>query len=131
MVGGGQLYPTTNFGIPHIYATKENGFVYQQSDDILDDSHFNGEGDVTNSENGEWTFETDGPTSVQVFKNSDTANSIGGCDMDFTDTAARGYGYKKDDPRDIELTFLIKFVDANSDNGFAIEGPTGRHSGDG
>ena len=123
--------PVDKFDIPFIYPTKSGGFTYFQSSDILDDSHFNGEGDVTDSGSGQWTFETDGPTSVQIFKNSDTANSIGGCNMDFADTLARGYAYKKDDPRDVEITFLIKFVDAGSDNGFAIEGPTGRHSGDG
>lgn len=118
-------------GLPLFYPTKSGGFTYFQSDDILDDSNFNGEGDVTDSSGGEWTFETDGPTSVQIFKNSDTANSIGGCDMDFAETAERGYGYRADDPRDIELKFLVKFVSADSDEGFAIEGPTGRHSGDG
>ena len=119
------------FGLPHIYPSKSGGFTYQQSNNILDDSHFNGEGDVQEESNGEWTFETDGPTSVQIFRNSDSANSIGGCDMDFADTAARGYGYKANDPRDVEITFEIKFQEAGSDNGFAIEGPTGRHSGDG
>ena len=118
-------------GLPLFYPSKPGGFTYFQSSDILDDDNFNGEGDVTDSSNFEWTFNTDGPTSVQIFKNSDTADSIGGCNMDFEETANRGYGYKADDPRDIELKFLVKFVDANSDNGFAIEGPTGRHTGDG
>jgi hypothetical protein len=123
--------PEDQWGHPHIYPSKSGGFTYEQSNNILDDDHFNGEGDVTEESNGEWTFETDGPTSVQIFKNSDSAQSIGGCDMDFGDTVTRGYGYKSDDPRDIEITLEIKFQEAGSDNGFAIEGPTGRHSGDG
>ena len=123
--------PVDKFGIRFLYPSKASGFFYEQSDDVLDDNNFNGEGDVVDSANGEWTFETSGPTSVQIFKNSDSANSIGGCNMNFADTLARGFAYKIDDPRDIELSFAIKFISSSSDNGFAIEGPTGRHSGDG
>lgn len=107
-----------------------SGFFYEQSDDIMDDNNFNGEGDVSNSSGGEWTFNTDGATSVQIFKNSDSADSIGGCNMNFAQTLERGYGYKQDDPRDVEIKFLIRF-DGGSGAGFAVEGPTGRHSGDG
>ena len=128
------------WGLKQVYPTKKTaglsgtgvGFKYEQSANILDDeNHFNGEGDVKGASNFTWTMETSGPTSVQIFKHSDSADSIGGCDMNFSETYKRGYGYRKDEPQNVEVTFLMKFLDSESDNGFAIEGPTGRHSGDG
>jgi hypothetical protein len=45
--------------------------------------------------------------------NGPNINSIGGEDMDFADTAARGYGYRKDMPRDIEMKGLFRFNDTS------------------
>jgi hypothetical protein len=39
--------PEDQWGHPHIYPSKSGGFTYEQSNNILDDDHFNGEGDVT------------------------------------------------------------------------------------
>ena len=131
--------PNDPFGLPFIYPTKKTagvtgsgtGFVYFQSSDITDDSHFSGEGHVTNSSGGEFTMSTSGPDAIQLTKNSFSANDIDGCNNSFQDNVDRGYAYKADDPRDIELTIVVKFVDSGSDNGFAIEGPTGAHSSSG
>ena len=131
--------PNDPFNLPQIYPTKRTagvtgtgtGFVYYQSSDITDDSHFSDEGHVSNSSNFEWTMKTSGPDAVQISKNGFSVNDIGGCDNKFSDNVDRGYAYKADDPRDIELTIVVKFVDSGSDNGFAIEGPTGAHSSSG
>ncbi len=131
--------PFDKWGHPFFYPSAKTAgitgtgtpFFYQQSDDVTNDSVFNDEGHVSNSSGGVWTMSTSGPDAVQIGKNSTTADDIGGCSMNFEQTAARGYAYKADDPRDIELKFLVKFVDSGSDNGFAIEGPTGPHSGSG
>ena len=40
--------PNNIFGIPYFYPSKAGGFKYEQSNNILSDSHFNGQGDVTN-----------------------------------------------------------------------------------
>lgn len=123
--------PFDKWGLKLFYPDKSGGFSYFQSDDILKDSTFSGEGHVTNSGGGVWTMSTSGPDAVQIGKNSTSASDIGGCNNNFDDNVKRGYAYKADDPRDIELKFLVKFVDSGSDNGFAIEGPTGPHSSSG
>jgi len=120
------------WGQKEIYPTKSGGFEYFQSDDITKDSHFSDEGHVKDSSGGQWTMSTSGPDAVQFAKNDCCEETVtDGCNMDFDKVAARGYGYHSDDPRDVEVTFLIKFVSSGSDNGFAIEGPTGSHSSSG
>lgn len=70
-----------------------------------------------------------GPTSHGIGKNLDGFNgSIGGCNMDFSQTADRGYAYKQDDARDLEIKMLIK-IDGTGSNGFSISACTGRHTG--
>ena len=132
--------PVDRWGLKFLYPTKKTagitnagtGFFWEQSDDIEKDSYFSGEGHVTNSSGGQFTMSTSGPDAVQIAKNDCCAQTeIGGCSMDFAKSAQRGYSYKADDPRDIELTILVKYVSSGSDNGFAIEGPTGGHSSSG
>lgn len=50
--------------------------------------------------------------------------------MDFGATEKRGYIWKSNDPRDVEIKFIMSDVDIGS-NGFSISGPTGKHSGSG
>ena len=40
-------------------------------------------------------------------------NSIGGENMSFSDSEARGYGYRADMPRDVEMKCLFKFADTS------------------
>lgn len=121
--------PLDPWGLPKFYPPKKGGFEWYQSNDILNDIYFNDQGHVSSSSGGIWVMETSGPDSVQFAKNSTTATVIGGCDMNFDATAARGYAYKADDPRDVEIKFLIKFEESGSDNGFAVEVSSGNHSG--
>jgi len=132
--------PVDQWGLSFIYPTKTTagitgtgtGFFWQQSNDITQDAYFSDEGHVSDSSAGQFTMSTSGPDAVQIAKNNCCSELvIGGCGMDFAKTAQRGYGFKADDPRDIELTILVKFVSSGSDNGFAIEGPTGGHSSSG
>ena len=132
--------PFDKWGIPFFYPTAKTagvtgtgtGFFWEQSDDVTKDSFFSDEGHVTNSSGGTWTMKTSGPDAVQIAKNNCCSQTVtGGCSMNFDTAVTRGYGFKADDPRDIELKFLVKFVDSGSDNGFAVEGPTGAHSSSG
>ena len=111
--------PEDKWHMPFFHASKTNGFFYQQSSDVTNDTNFDGEGDVSDSGGGEWQFNLSGDTSVRVFKHRDflNSNSIGGCDMNFEDTADRGYAYKADSPRDIELKLLMKFETNLGDSG--------------
>ena len=125
--------PTDKWGLKLIYPTKTGGWQYFQSDDILKDETvpFNSYGHVSNSGGGQFTFKTTSPDAFQLGKNGTDHDAIGGCKMNFTQAADRGYIYKPDDPRDFELTLLIKFVDSGSDNGLALEGTTAQHSSSG
>ena len=51
--------------------------------------------------------------------------------MNFSDCAQRGYGWKADQPRDIELKMLLKVIDPGPDQCLSLGSSTGRHSGDG
>ena len=126
--------PLDIWGIPLLYPSKPGGFYYTQSDDVQNDTaHFEADStEVPTSGGGSFTFQTNGPTAFQLAKNSGifNGNAIGGCNMDFTATESRGYAYKADDPRDIELKFIISFEEGG-DNGLSISSTAGSHSSDG
>lgn len=122
-----------------MYPTKSTGgigtgppFFYQQSSDVLDDSNFaDSNADVSNSGNGQFHISFGSSDSVTLGRHreffADNANSIGGCDMDFPQTAARGYSYKADDPRDVELKMVIRVTSASAGHGLSLKGPSGHH----
>src|SRR6187549_3449241 len=113
--------PNNPFGYKMMYPTKTGGFTYFQSSNILNDAHFADEGHVKDSSNYQWTMSTSGPDAVQFGKNDCCDQTvIDGCSANFEETVKRGYMYKSDDPKDVEIQFLVKFVSSGSDNGFAI-----------
>jgi len=131
--------PVDKWGHPFFYPTKTSAGVtgsgtawfVQQSNDIRKDSWFDGSGDITNvnTTSGSWTVHFSGPTSVAFGRHNDTfTDSIDGCNMDFSRTALRGYAYKSDDPRDVEIKFLMRVTKGSSDSGLSIGGPTGHHT---
>jgi len=124
--------PVDKWGLPFLYPSKPSGFFWEQLDDITKDSHFNPEG-ITSSGGGSFTVHFSGPTSPDIFSDPAFANtnSIGGCGMDFAATVKRGYIYKPNDPRDVELKMILNFQNGFSSDGFSISGNTGKHSGSG
>jgi len=81
--------------------------------------------------NGIITMKCNGPTSFSVGRNTKSfTDSIGGCDMDFKETAKRGYAYKENDVRDLEFKCLMK-VNSIGDHGFSLSCCTGHHSSSG
>lgn len=122
--------PTDKFGQPYFYPNKSGGYNFEQSnnpknDNAIEglDSSFSVSGDVI-------TMKPSGPTSFSVGKNARTfTDSIGGCNMDFKATAARGYAYKKDDVRDLEFKCLLQVNGLQSGHdGFSMSACTGRHT---
>jgi hypothetical protein len=118
------------FGIPFFHKTKADGYFYEMSDDPRNDAgmdHLDEDFDVSN---GIITMHPSGPTSFGVGKNvRGFQDSIGGCDMDFKETAARGFAYKEDDVRDLEFKCLMK-IDAIGNHGFSMSACTGHHDSD-
>jgi hypothetical protein len=115
------------WGIPYFHATKPGGLVYEMSDDPRNDEvmdHVDKEFTVTN---GIVRMVPNGPTSFGVGKNIRTfKDSIGGCKMNFAETAKRGYANKPDDVRDLEFKTIMR-ITGIGDHGFSISGPTGHH----
>ncbi len=71
-----------------------------------------------------------GPTAATIYtdRNFENTNAIGGCNMDFADTEARGYVYKSNDPKNVELKFIMS---TDLDGGFSVSQTSGKHSGSG
>jgi hypothetical protein len=120
--------PFDKWGHPFFYPTKTNGFFFQMSDNPKSDAYIEGLDSDFSTSTGQITMNCNGPTSFSVGKNTRGFNgSIGGCNMDFAETAKRGYGYKADDVRDIEYKCVMR-IDGIGDNGFSISVCTGRHT---
>ena len=80
---------------------------------------------------GSFVMEPQGATDWGIGKNiTSFTDSIGGCDMDFADTAARGYAFRADDVRDFEFKFIAQFDGIASGNDLSISARTGHHTGD-
>lgn len=123
-------FQTDKFGIPMWYASKPGGFFYESSDDPTDDDAFEAGDETKSSGNNTVTMKPNGPTNFHIGKNvKGFKDSIGGCGMKFPDAAGRGYAYKKDDVRDMEIKGVFKF-DIGS-NGFSISVCTGHHASGG
>lgn len=81
--------------------------------------------------NGVITMRPAGPTSFGVGKNIRTfQDSIGGCKMNFKETAIRGFAFRPDDVRDMEYK-VIMTVKGIGDHGISISVRTGHHDSGG
>ena len=111
------------------YPSKVGGWFWEQPDnpendefvDWPDEMDFNG---------SVVTMNPNGPTDWGAGRNISSFNdSIGGCNMDFAETAERGYAYKANDARDLEIKAIVD-VRGTGDNGFSISVCTGHHTND-
>ena len=119
--------PFDKWGHPFFYPSKTSGFFYQMSDNPKNDQYADWPSEMSFDGGGIVTMRPNGPTDFGLGKNIANFNdAIGGCNMDFAQTAERGYAYKADDARDVELKCIMK-VDGTGDNGFSISACTGAH----
>ncbi len=123
--------PTTSnkdrWGIPYFHATKAGGFVYEMSDDPRNDQAMDHVDKEFTVANGVIRMTPAGPTSFGVGKNiRKFKDAIGGCGMNFAETAKRGYAAFPDDVRDLEFKTIMR-ITGIGDHGFSISGPTGHH----
>ena len=116
------------FGIPMWYASKPGGFFYESSNTPTSDDAFEAGGETKTTGTNEVTMSPNGPTNFHIGKNvQGFKDSIGGCNLKFPDAASRGYAWKKDDVRDLEIKGVFKFNIGS--NGFSISCCTGHHTG--
>lgn len=112
---------------PFFHKSKRNGYFYEMSNDPINDSGMDHLDKVFTVSDGIITMKPNGATSFGVGKNvRGFKDSIGGCDMNFEDTAKRGFAYKPDDVRDLEFKCLMQ-IDGLDDSGFSISACTGHH----
>ncbi len=123
--------PADRFNIPFFYPSKAGGFFYQMSDNPKNDNNVDWPSEMTFS-GPIATMHPNGPTDFGIGKYiASFSDSIGGCNMDFDATQRRGYAYKADDARDVEIKCLAKFSGIDSESGFSISACTGHHSSSG
>src|SRR5215813_12611239 len=102
--------PNDKFGTPFWYASKPGGFFYELEDSPQNSNFVDWPDEMSFPGNGQVVMEPSGPTDFGIGKYASSfSDAIGGCDMSFTDTAARGYSFKADDARDIEYKFIASF----------------------
>jgi DNA-binding beta-propeller fold protein YncE len=123
------------FGHSLFYPLKSGGYEYYMSDNPKNDQAVDWPSEMSFPSSGVARMSPDGPTDFGVGRNNrefSGKNAIGGCGMDFEAAAARGYIYKANDVRDIEMKARCKFSGSGwGDNGFSLGVCTGRHSSDG
>jgi hypothetical protein len=118
---------TDKFGIPMWKASKPGGFFYESSDDPTSDDAFEGGNETKTTGTNEVTMSPNGPTNFHLGKNvKGFKDSTGGCALHFPDAAGRGYAWKQDDVRDMEIKGVFKFNIGS--NGFSISVCTGHHT---
>lgn len=123
--------PTDKFGFPFFHPTKSGGYFYEESSNPKNDAPVEGLDQDFSVSGNVITMKCNGPTSFSIGKNGrGFSDSIGGCNMDFKATAARGYGYKKDDVRDLEFKCQMK-INSIGAHGFSLSACTGHHSSSG
>lgn len=109
------------------YASKPGGFFYESSDDPTSDDAFEGGSETKKTGTNTVTMKPNGPTNFHIGKNvKGFKDSTGGCGLKFPDAQGRGYAWKKDDVRDMELKGVFNFNIGS--NGFSLSCCTGHHS---
>jgi len=123
--------PFDKFGNPYFYPSKNGGYNYEQSNNPKNDTPIEGLDSDFSVSGNIITMKCNGATSFSVGKNGrGFTDSIGGCKMDFKATAKRGYAYKADDVRDVELKVHMKIPGnlSSGHDGFSLSVCTGHHS---
>ena len=124
--------PTDQAGIPFQYATKIGGFFYEMEDDPENSNFADWPAEMSFPGNGTVVMEPQGAPDFGLGKNiASFSDAIGGCNMSFADTVARGYMFKADDPRDLEIKCIAQFDGIQSGNDMSISSRSGHHTGDG
>ena len=119
-------------GVAFVYPTKPKGFVWYMNHDHPFDSHFERGGGSTYVElikdkDDSWT--TDDNKSVKFNLNVDPnyKDAIGGCNMSFGDSMARGYTHDKSDLDNVELTGFFNVHKPTEHDGIYLRGPCNHH----
>jgi hypothetical protein len=119
-------------GVAFLYPTRQNGFVWYMNHDEPFDSHFERGGGSTYSslvknEDGSWTADDNDNVKFNLNVDPEYEDAIGGCNMSFSDSIARGYTYDKNDLDNVELTGFFNVHKPTEHDGIYLRGPCNHH----
>ena len=119
-------------GVAFLYPTKLKGFVWYMNHDEPFDSHFERGGGSTyrklvKNKDGSWTANDNKRVKFNLNVDSDYKDAIGGCNMSFKDSMARGYTYDKSDLDNVELTGFFNVHKPTEHDGIYLRGPCNHH----
>ena len=115
-------------GVAFLYPTKPKGFVWYMNHDEPFDSHFERGGGSTyhklvKNKDGSWTANDNKRVKFNLNVDPDYKDAIGGCNMSFKDSMARGYTYDKSDLDNVELTGFFNVHKPTEHDGIYLRGP--------
>jgi hypothetical protein len=123
--------PFDRFGIKYFYPSKVGGWKWEQDDNPKSQDGVDWPDEMSFPSTGVVRMAPNGPTDFGLGRNIEGfSDSIGGCGMSFKETASRGYAYKANDARDVEMKMLIK-SSGIGDSGFSMSACTGHHKSGG
>jgi hypothetical protein len=119
-------------GVAFVYPTRPKGFVWYMNHDLPFDSHFERGGGSTYNElvknkDGSWTADNNKRVKFNLNVDPDYKDAIGGCNMSFRDSMARGYTYDKSDLDNVELTGFFNVHTPTEHDGIYLRGPCNHH----
>ena len=119
-------------GVAFVYPTRPRGFVWYMDHDHPFDSHFERGGGSTYDElvknkDGSWTADDNKRVKFNLNVDPDYKDAIGGCNMSFRDSMARGYTYDKSDLDNVELTGFFNVHKPTEHDGIYLRGPCNHH----
>lgn len=112
-------------GVAFLYPTNPKGFVWYMNHNEPFDSHFERGGgstyrELVKNEDGSWTADDNKRVKFNLNVDPEYKDAIGGCDMSFKDSMARGYTYDKSDPDHVELTGFFNIHKPTEHDGIEI-----------
>jgi len=119
-------------GVAFLYPTRKNGFVWYMNNDKPFDSHFEMGGSSTFSKlvknaDGSWTADDNKSVKFNLNVDPNYEDAIGGCNMSFKDSMARGYTHDINDLDNVELTGFFNIHEPTGHDGVYLRGPCNHH----
>jgi len=119
-------------GVVFLYPTKPKGFVWYMNHEHPFDSHFEIGGGSTyhrlvRNNDGSWTADDNERVKINLNVDPDYEDAIGGCNMSFKDSIARGYTHDKSDLDNVELTGFFNVHKPTEHDGIYLRGPCNHH----
>lgn len=129
--------PNDPNGVKMLYPTKSGGKIFHSGTTMHQSNQVHFDDDITHLGSGVYKMATSDYEQLRqtILPDSsydlDGYNSIGEDNMNFSQTATRGYAAKSTDWKNVEHTYFVKMTHFDpDDNPVTLKGPTDKHSAD-